>query len=240
MWQSEEGIVLSKVKYMDNQFILKLYLRDSGYKSFLLRGARTKKKNLLPVLQPLSILNCQVNIRDNKGIHGIKEISPSSDHQDFNNDLGKNSILLFLCEVLHKTLEEDYENEDLYDFIVNSIKYLHQCEIYVNFHLFFMLELSNLFGFYPTHNYSETKNLFDMRLGSFIDSDEYHDKMILNKTISHHLHNLLGMIFDEFMSYKMTSKERFQLLCELINYFSIHVEGMRSIKSHEIFKEVFE
>src|ERR1043165_5441661 len=81
----------------------------------------------------------------------------------------KNCIALFIQELLHKVLKEQEADEDLFDFLKNSLMILDlKKENYFNFHLCFMLQLSRYLGFYPQGKYSDSTSVFDLQEGTFI------------------------------------------------------------------------
>lgn len=238
MWQKEKGIVLHKLKYTDSSLIVKIFTQKSGYKSFLVRGIRSKKNKVLPLLQSLNVIDFQSNIRDNHTIHSLKDLQSDSRFNQYEMDLSKSSLILFICEILYKSLEDDYENPELFEFIINSIVLLNNSDKISNFHIWFLLEMSRNLGFYPTDNYSKSNPCFDLSTGEFIRElkDRNHH---MNEESSEDLASFLGMIFDEAMILRMTQNRRYNLLENLIKYYKFHMEGMRVIKSHEVFKEVF-
>ena len=46
MLANTEAIILGYINYSESSIILRAYTKDFGYKSFIIRGIRTKKKKL--------------------------------------------------------------------------------------------------------------------------------------------------------------------------------------------------
>ena len=126
-----------------------MFTRDFGRKPYFLRGLSKKKNSPRSILFPLSILELQVTDRDNKSLQQINEVSMHKPTFELLSNPVKSSIAIFLNEVLHRSIEVNYHNEVLYDFLENAIQLLDSCSNVKNFHLWFMLELSKYFGFYP-------------------------------------------------------------------------------------------
>ena len=63
MLANTEAIILGYINYSESSIILRAYTKDFGYKSFIIRGIRTKKKKKITLgqLQPLTILDIEFN-----------------------------------------------------------------------------------------------------------------------------------------------------------------------------------
>ncbi len=52
-----QGVVFHQIKYSETSLIVKIYTRDFGLQSYLIKGARSKKSKFSPaLLQHLSLL----------------------------------------------------------------------------------------------------------------------------------------------------------------------------------------
>ena len=68
MLDNSEVIILGYINYSETSIILKAYTKDFGFKSFIIRGIRTKKKKKIALgqLQPLTILDIEFNNSKNE------------------------------------------------------------------------------------------------------------------------------------------------------------------------------
>ena len=68
---SSTAIVLSKLKYRDNDLIVKLLVRELGVTSFIVRGG--SKKNKSNYFQQLSFLEIEFDFNSKRNLHYFKD-----------------------------------------------------------------------------------------------------------------------------------------------------------------------
>ena len=238
MLTKNTGIVLSKIKYRDNDLIIKSYTLERGVVSYILRGAlKTRKGNNKTVyFQALSQLQFEENYRPNRSLQGMKEIKFNHIYRSIHSNIFKGSIALFLAEVLANALKEEEKNEALYNYLEIALQYLDSTDHYSNFHLLFLLKLTRYLGFQP-----ESKNkhypYFNLESGIFetIDTGVY-SLSGENLTL---LKQLLGTNFDALHTIKINAKQRREFLNMLLYYFELHLDGFKKPKSLQVLNEVF-
>ena len=218
-----------------------MFTRDFGRKPYFLRGLSKKKNSPRSILFPLSILELQVTDRDNKSLQQINEVSMHKPTFELLSNPVKSSIAIFLNEVLHRSIEVNYHNEVLYDFLENAIQLLDSCSNVKNFHLWFMLELSKYFGFYPMKKSElcSAKFQFELESGTFTDVGGCSGAFI-DVSAAAVLDEVLGMKFDKLSSLIISSFDRKALLHGLVDYFIIHVPSLKRVSSLEVLETVFE
>lgn len=218
-----------------------VFTRDFGRKPYFLRGLSKKKNSPRSILFPLSILELQVTDRDNKSLQQINEVSMHKPTFELLSNPVKSSIAIFLNEVLHRSIEVNYHNEVLYDFLENAIQLLDSCSNVKNFHLWFMLELSKYFGFYPMKKSElcSAKFQFELESGTFTDIGGCSGAFI-DVSAAAVLDEVLGMKFDKLSSLIISSFDRKALLHGLVDYFIIHVPSLKRVSSLEVLETVFE
>ncbi|WP_298900830.1 DNA repair protein RecO [uncultured Psychroserpens sp.] len=231
-------IVLSKLKYRDNDLIVKCFTLHRGVVSYLIRGVLNSKKGHSKVayFQLLSQLQIEENFRENQSLQSIKDLRLDYSFTSLHTHVLKSSIVMFLSEVLASVLREEEENKQLYHYLETTFRWLDAKDEFSNFHLLFLLNLTRHLGFYPNntdvnHMYFNLNNgLFEPRKeGIYSVSGE-------NLTI---LKQLLGINFDELDNIKLNSKQRQSFLAMLLLYFELHLGSFRKPKSLEIFNQVF-
>ena len=135
MLANTEAIILGYINYSESSIILRAYTKDFGYKSFIIRGIRTKKKKKITLgqLQPLTILDIEFNNSKNNNLSHLKSIKIIETFTSINSDIIKINISLFLSEFLSKTLTIDIKNSELFLFIkqslLNKVKLLKQARL---------------------------------------------------------------------------------------------------------------
>ena len=227
-----KAIVLSSLKFGDSSLIVKCFTEEEGVKSYLIRGILKAKKGGIKAayFQPLTQLTI-VASHNNKGtLNSIKEVQVSYPYQTIYRDIVKQSVVLFLSEVLSYAIKEEEKNEGLYEYWLD----LH--DKIANFHLLFLLNLTRFLGFYPDLS-DEDKYGFDLGEGMF--SDLISQKNIISGNYYYQFKKLLGITFDEIENVSFSKQERQIVLKIIIHYFELHLDGFRKPKSLQILETVF-
>jgi DNA repair protein RecO (recombination protein O) len=233
-----KAIVLSKLKHKDYDLIVKCYTEQLGIVSFLLKGVLKSKKGHSKVayFQLLSNLQLIAQHKDNRSLQTIKETRLNYVYASLHTNILKSAMIMFLAEVLSKTLKEEEKNDILFSYIETTLLWLDTHSEHSNFHLLFLLNLTKYLGFYPDTNNIEN-NFFNLKEGlfEFKKTSDYSisgDNLILLKL-------LLGTTFDGLSSVKINSKQRQSFLNMILLYFELHLGNFKQPKSLKIFNQVF-
>lgn len=237
MSASEKAIVLSKIKYRDNDLIISCYTQHRGLSSYLIRGAyKSKRSGTIAYYQLLSQLEIVENYKPNQSIHYIKEVKSSFVYTSLHTNVIKSSIVLFLSEVLANVLKEEEQNNLLFDYLETALQWLDAEVNYANFHLLFLLKLTKHLGFYPDTDY-QGPGVFNLQSGYFEPNAQHiYAVSAENNTL---LKQLLGMNFDALDTVKLQAQQRQSFLNMLMQYFELHLGYFRKPKSLQIFNQVF-
>ncbi len=228
---STRAIVLKTTKYSDNSLIVKLYTELFGLKTYIVGGVHGKKSKAALFL-PLSLLEVVANHKEGNSLIRPKEIGINTQFQKVYADIQKSSVLMFLNEVIYKSIKEEEANEELFDFLAESLLILEQSEGSIaNFHLHFLLKFSLHLGFYPHENYSVSNCYFDMQEGVFTANKTSYT---LDQETSKLLSEGLKGNFDSCLNKEI----RKNMLEKLLLYFELHVHGFSKLKSIDILHEI--
>lgn len=233
-----KAIVLSSVKYGEADLIVKMYT-EKGVKSYLLKRILKAKKGKLKAayFQPLTQLEIVASHNDKGNLNYIREAKISHPYQTLTTNIIKQSIVIFLSEVLSKSLQEEEENPQLFRFLETSLIWLDTHTTISNFHLLFLVQLSKHLGFYPDKENSEFE-YFNLEEGSFSMLKPL-NSFIAGKKLTH-FKQLLGINFDALDSLQFSGKERHEILETLVNYFELHLPIFSKPKSLAVLKTVFD
>ena len=235
---STKAIVLSSLKYSDTSLIVKCYTQEEGLKSYLIKGILKAKKGGLKVayFQPLTSLKIVAN-HNNKGtLNSIKEVQVSNPYKTIYKDIVKQSVVLFLSEILTYAIKEEEKNESLFEYIETSLIWLDVHDKIANFHLLFLLNLTRFLGFYP--DLSEKEKLgFNLIEGNFTEVSS--QKNIIYGNQFYQFKKLLGINFDGIEKVSFSKQERQTVLKIIIRYFELHLDGFKNPKSLQILEAVF-
>ncbi|MBR9845055.1 MAG: DNA repair protein RecO [Algicola sp.] len=238
MLQKNKAIVISKVKYRDNDLIVKCFTEQNGLVSYLIRGALKSSKGSSKAVyfQLLSQLQIEENFKANQTLQYIKEVKVDFIYRSIHTNVYKSSIAMFLAEILSTVLKEEEQNTSLYQYLETTLKWLDYQEDYSNFHLLFLLNLTQYLGFYPESTTSDAP-YFNLSNGLFeTQKSNMYSVSGENLTL---LKRLLGINFDDLKTIKMSSKQRQSFLTMLLLYFELHLGSFKKPKSLQVFNQVF-
>ncbi len=238
MYHKTKGIVLHTIKYSETSVIAKIYTEKFGLLSFIVKGVRSAKaKSKASLMQPLTLLQMEVNYREHRNIQFAKEFSREYNYHSLPFDTLKSTMAMFLLEVITKTVREPEPNEDLFEFLYSVLLQLDTAEkLHADFHLLFLLHLSQYLGFAPHRNFSDIAPYFEMREGFFVKEKE-HPTYILSRAESKQLFDLMEAHLFGQSTIVVHRADRKQMLASLIKFYQLHIENFH-LRSPEILEEI--
>jgi DNA repair protein RecO (recombination protein O) len=240
MIEKTRAIVLHQIKYTDSGIVVQFYTRKFGRQSVLIKGMRKKKSGRHNVFfQPMFILDLVLYYKETREMQVIKEFSVSYTPADIYLNIKKSSVAIFMGEVLISVLREESPNEELFDFIEKSVVYFDSCkEGFANFHIAFLAGLSSYLGFEPGSKTNINNKYFDMLNGIFVHEIPLHG-YYASAEISEILASFFSSSYDNISNIILTGSVRNEVLEMLVRYYSLHLPGLKKIRSLEVLKEVF-
>lgn len=236
-----KAILIRTNRYSDHSVMAKMYTREMGMQSMVIRGTGKSKKNKRNgLLQPLNILNLETWYHGQKNIHHVKEIALAERYISLHQgDLIKSSIEMFVNELIYKAIREEEENIPLFDFLHTSLLKLdkHSGKV-VNFHLVFMLLFSRFLGFFPQLCNSGGLPYLDLQEGHFTSSQPLHSHYVEGK-LRELFEKLLTIDYESMDTLSLSNQERKALLSLLIDYYSIHLQGLGPMKTPQVLESIF-
>ena len=223
-----QGIVLQSLRYGDTSLIVKIFTRSQGLKSYMVKGAFNRNaKSRSALFQHLNLINYIEAGKPNKSSLGyLKEVQLATVYQSIPFVMNKSAILLYVSELLTKTINESLLWLDLVE------------QSYANFPIYFTLELTRHLGFYPKSNHN-TDYCFDMMEGLFAHDYPLHPYYFDAKDAAL-LSQLLDASIDEVCKVPLNVSQRRGLLDGLITFMRLHAPIMKDFHSHEVLKTVLE
>lgn len=230
---STPGLVLHTTPYGEAAVVAKVFTRQLGLRSYLVKGVRSQRGRVRQnLLQPLSSLDMVVYDSPKRDLNYIKELSPR--HPEPPADAVGNALRFFMTEVLYKALREEEPMPDLFDYVESLSSRLSDPEGQpAVLPLRFLLTLTHHLGVEPLDNYSPREPLFDLQEGRFVaNSSETTLPPALSTMLHEHLSDAGGQPRTGVT--QSTPSDRRALLDALIAYCQLHFSGFRNIHSHEI------
>jgi DNA repair protein RecO (recombination protein O) len=240
MLVSGEGIVLSYRKYGDNSLIITIYTKNTGRQSFILNSSkRGKSRGVKGPVQPLCLVEIVAYHKESREIQRIKEIKNSPVYQSIPFNISKSSQILFLAEILNKTLREQESNPLLFNFIKNSLIYLDLNENPLpDFHLYFLFRLTEYLGFLPDTDKNCQNSWFDLEKGTVVKNKPLHP-YYLNTEATKAFCSLGNIKLRELENFKISRILRNHLIVKLLDYYHLHFEYLGEVKSLKVLQEIF-
>jgi DNA repair protein RecO (recombination protein O) len=240
MLVTTEGIVLHYIKYGESSVIVTIFTRDFGRQSYMVNAARSRKsQNKSNLLQPLFLVDLVAYQKPTHELHRIKELKSNQVYQNIPFNITKSSLVIFIAEVLYKSINEQESYPEMYDFIKNSLLYFDLMETgSSNFHLWFLFRLTEYLGFFPETNRVGFEGWFDMKKGAIVHFQPSHP-FYANKEATEYLMKLSSLKLHEISEFVVSRAMRDTLITVMVDYYQLHFEDLGEIKSLNVLREVF-
>jgi DNA repair protein RecO (recombination protein O) len=215
MTENIEAIVLGHTKFGENSVVVHTLSEAYGRRGFLVRIG---KKAGMALLLPMNILEMDIVPNPKSTLWSARNLSAKAPLNGIRNNLYKNTISLFLSEVLLRTVRDGQMEDGLYPWCVRSILTLDGLETdFSNFHIRFLLELAGALGFSPT----------------FQDVAPFAEKHLAQ------MKPFLTTDFSESMLIPLRGEDRNALCEDLLRYLEYHTESTLRVHSLAVLREVF-
>lgn len=239
MIEKVEGIVLRTIKYSDNSLIIQLFTRELGRISCIAKGIHNKKTKFAPAFfQPLTIFKAEIIFNIKKDIQILKEVNIVNSLQSIRDNHSKSAIIMFLSEVLNKTIKYQNTDEKLFSYVKDMIyKFENESNPSANFHLFFLLGMTHYLGFYPVNNFDNNKVFFDLLNAQFVNN--FAESQTVDKDFSVKISQIMKIKNNKWWTISLSSFQRRKLIEIILNYYILHTGINIKIKSLDVLTDVF-
>jgi len=233
-----KAIVLSSIKYGDTSLIVRAFTQSDGIKSYLLKGVLSSKKTKVrpAYFLPLMQLEIVANHKNKGTLESIRDVKVAIPYQTMHTDIVKNSVVLFLAEMLGNSIQEQEQDESLFNYLEYAFQWMDVNQYSSNFHALFLLNLTKYLGFYPDTS-NQNLPFFDLLEGGFCKTPSL-NPLIQNEDLDN-FRKFLGTDFEALQAMQLTKSNRRELLKTVIQYFRLHVHGFREPKSLAVLNAVF-
>ncbi len=215
MTVSTELIVLHTTKVGENSIVVHALSKEYGRRGFLVRGAG---KRLMSLLLPLNVLEAEVTESSKSTLLSARNLTARHPLLGIRNNIFKNSMTMFMSEVLYRVVKDGSREEGLYEWCERSILLLDVVQTdFSNFHLRFLLELTVALGFSP-----EARDL-----QPFV-GDHY---PVVDR--------LMRGSFAETMLLPLNGQLRNEIAEEVLRYIEYHTESSVNVNSLKVLRDLF-
>ncbi|MGV6831954.1 MAG: DNA repair protein RecO [bacterium] len=239
MFQSTKCIVISKLRYKDNDLIVKCFTEKLGVQSFLIRGifkSSKRKAFHLAYFGYLSLLEINFDFKKNKSLHFIKDLKVLNTKSLLTTDIQRSSISVFIAEILDSILDNEYSDIQLFELTETLIEELMNEEFTNLIHIVYLVYLSKILGFYPDMTNSNLPN-FNLKEGRFTDTSN-NEYCISGENLTV-LKLVLGTNFDAYTSLIISNANKRAVLEVILLYFKLHLDDFKEPKSLNVLQQVF-
>ncbi len=145
MKQTTEAIVLGLRKHSDKMSVLHVYTKAEGRLALHVYGAHGKHK-VRAAYQPLSVVEITYDSQPTRPMATVSAVDPVYFPEQIYGDIRRQSVALFVTEMLMLTLTHPMQDEVMYDFLVDFVNELNRTDAPENIHIRFMVRLAELLG----------------------------------------------------------------------------------------------
>src|SRR2546430_2069454 len=112
MLHKTRGIVFHVTDYSESSVVAKIYTELFGLQPYLINSVRKKKSSVKPsALQPLALIDLVVYHKERSGLKRVADAKNNPVLKSIPFDVRKSSVVLFLNEVLYKSVKEEEANQ---------------------------------------------------------------------------------------------------------------------------------
>lgn len=240
-----KGVVIRTVKYGETSLVVSIFTEKFGLQQYMVNGVRTSKKNTqfsASQMQVGNILELVVYRNEKDTLQRIKECKQACHYESIFTDVIKNSVLLFMIELLQKCLKEPDEHEDLFHFMEDMLLSLDMASPseLANIPLFFSLHLSHFFGFRIMDNYQDDVKILDLIEGKFVSQPPTHTHCLMPPQSEWIVQFLRVMQIHELSELRLNRNQRNELLDSCLSFYSLHVSPFGNLRSLPVLRMLME
>lgn len=215
MRHASQFILLSVTKVGDKSLVLHTLSPEWGRRSFITGVSR---KAPMALFMPLSLLEAEVIENSKSELWRLSEVCASVPLNGIRGDVRKNTMTLFLSEVLLRTLKDGSREEGLFEWCRSSILTLEAMESdFSNYHLRFLLEFAGALGFSPS-----VEDLMPF-CGEHLEV----------------VRQLVSCSAAESMLIPMSGAQRNAVASLLLDYLGYHIDSPLQIRSLQVLRELY-
>ena len=210
-----ELIILNVTKIRDNSIVVHTLSREFGRRSFL-TGVRIGSSTAM--FLPMNIVEADIKSNDKSDFWRASNFNCTTPLSGIRGNLYKNSMTLFLSEVLYRTLKDGVNEDGLFDWCKGMILLLDSLEKdFSNFHIRFLAEFASVLGFAPS-----AEGLMPFA------GERYQD-----------LSKMVETSFAESMLIPLSGEKRNEMAEILIRFISHHSDSVINVQSLKVLRELF-
>ena len=220
------AVVLKSFPYGETSIITRCYTRDHGKVSLIVKGARRKKSPMVAYFQSMNYLDIVYYYRQTRSLQSLSKASFVEIWSGLNQELKKIAHGLAVIELTEKTNTENDPHPELFDELVAVLRAFDSSELRLNLIFwYYQIKLLTILGFKP----------------DFYQLDHGNIKLpnpFAGPNSQNILEDLSNNTIDSISNITATSKDRNAISKYLTAFFNYHFEGMDSLKSFSVLRQI--
>ena len=235
-----EALVLRVIKHADNRMIVEMFTRSQGRVAFAVPRSTSPKARLKrQYFIPLTLLSVVYNPRPGASLQRLQEAAPLHPYISIPTHPDKLGISLFVSEFLTHALKGEEGNEMLFDYIADSLMWLDHCTgKFANFHIIFMMKLTQFLGFSPNLADYTPHCYFDLRGACFCSYDPAHPQYLKPEEAVVIL-TLIRLNYATMHLFRMSRLQRQRLIEVIEQFYRLHLPNFPELRSPDVLGELY-
>jgi len=250
-----DAVILKTMKYRETSKIVTLYTRQFGKMSAIAKGARGMKSKFGAALEPMSYVSVVLYKKENRALQYITESEIAKPFRNLSNQIERMSVGMSIVELMNMVMHDEEENPLIFRLLVETLNAVDSATRNTgNLFFFFEVQLASLLGFKPNFDRCAVCDevlAFEAASGFSISFDLSQGGGICSSCASNHdvgtkislqafkvMERLLHSRVDAVTNISLSDTVRSEIANTLHQYLKYHVEGMRNLKSAEVFAQI--
>lgn len=222
MWVSTTGIIVQKIQYAEQKFILHIITADHGFGSFSLMMPKTRNATRLRHIlnYPMAIVQFRYVDHSQQLIRSLKDLYIDYSYMSIPVQSHKLLLVMFINEVVAKTALKFAIDRNGYIFFRSILTYIDKTDDNLqNYPIWFLLHYFRLIGIGPSLPQDAAAIYFDFSAGKFISPKEK-TTYVLDADTSHIIKEYLSQNYNP--NIVLSTSQRQSLLALLVQFMNFH------------------
>lgn len=236
-----QAIILRVIDYQESSKILTVLSEEHGKIALIAKGAKKPKNKLAGILEIGAVLDVVYYYKQSRGVQTLTEASVYYATDSFRKDFERAAVLYATLELLSQLVHEYEVNKPVFNFALNFIKWLGDCEeTYPSVFAYVQLRLAEITGIGLMSALTEIPDIAYLNIVSGNISERSEDELSYKLTSTQTRFMILAMASQSknIFTLGLENGELKQLVHHLDVYFKYHIDGYQERRSDSIFEQM--
>jgi DNA repair protein RecO (recombination protein O) len=226
MKQNDQGIFLHRTAFSDSSLIVTYYTAEKGLRKFVFKGGKKKAFQLFP-LAPTELTFYGRQESDLLQLTGTEALFAT----DFQFDPVKSTIAFFMAETIRKCVHEFDTDAHVFTFLQERVQQLQRADDNLShFPLAFLIDFTEIIGVQPL--VEPDGFIFDLDEGSIGKFAPNEHRSVRGEAVSYIADAITGK------NTTVVKGVRYNVMQIMMDYYKIHVPGLREFETYPIVQEI--